>query len=127
MNKILKAALGSLFAILVFSLTAFGQKGETNEKRIKFARGKTSVTLKGFITDRNKTDLYLVKARAGQTLTVVFSSPRKDIDVCVLSPGNLDSCGRRKYLVKLTADGDYEILVDGHREKIPYTLTVSVK
>ena len=127
MNKILKAFIGGSFAILIFSLAAFGQKGETLEKRLKFARGKSSVTVKGSITDRLTTNLYLVKARAGQTLTVTFNSPRKDVDVCVHFPDNRDFCGQRKYSFKLETDGDYEILVDGHRENIRYSLTVSVK
>jgi hypothetical protein len=127
MNKILKTLIGASFAILIFSFAAFGQKGDTVEKRIKFARGKSSVTIKGNITDRLTTHLYLVNARAGQTLTVTFNSPRKDIDVCVLFPDNRDFCGQRKYSFKLETDGDYEILVDGHRENIRYSLTVSVK
>jgi hypothetical protein len=118
----------SLFAMLVFSTAAFGQKGDTIEKSVKFARGKSSVTLKGFIADRMTTNLYHVRARAGQTLTIVFNSARKDADVCLLIPnGGQDLCGQRKYSVKLTTDGDYQILVDSYRENLAYTLTVSVK
>lgn len=128
MNKIMKTFIFSLFAMLVFSAAAFGQKGETVEKRVKFAAGKSSVTMKGYIADRMTTNLYMVRARAGQTLTVVFSSARKDADVCLLFPnGSQDLCGRRKYSVKLTGDGDYQILVDSKRENLAYTLTVSVK
>jgi hypothetical protein len=127
MNKILKALIGGSFAILIFSFAAFGQKGETLEKRIKFARGKTSATVKGIINDRLTTHSYLVNTLAGQTITIVFNSPRKDIDVCIFLPDKRDFCGQRKYSFKLERDGDYEILVDGHRENIRYSLTVSVK
>jgi hypothetical protein len=127
MNKIIKSLVFCVFAMLVFSFAAFGQKGDIKEKRIKFARGRSSVTVKGYIADRLTTDLYLVRARAGQTLTVVFNSPRKDIDVCLHFPDNRDYCGKRKYSFKIETDGDFEILVDGHRENISYTLTVSVK
>jgi len=128
MNKIMKTFIFSLFAMLVFSTAVFGQKGDTVEKRVKFARGKSSVTMRGFIADRMTTNLYIVKARAGQTLTVIFNSARKDADVCILFPsGGQDLCGRRKYSVKLTVDGNYQILVDSYRENLAYTLTVSVK
>ena len=127
MKKILKTIIFCAFAALVFSIPAFGQKGDVNEKQIKFARGKSSATVKGIIRDRMTTDLYRVRARAGQVLTVVFSSPRKDVDVCVFSPNKEDSCGKRNYTFKLEADGEYEILIDGHRENIRYTLTVSIK
>ena len=128
MNKIMKTLIFSLFALLIFSAAAFGQKGESVEKRVKFARGKSSVTMKGLIADRMTTNLYIVKARAGQTLTVVFNSARKDADVCILFPnGSQDLCGRQKYSVKLNDDGDYQILVDSKRENLAYTLTVSVK
>lgn len=128
MNKTMKTFIFSLFAMLIFSVSVFGQKGESVEKRVKFAAGKSSVTMKGFIADRMTTNLYIVKARAGQTLTVVFNSARKDADVCILFPnGGQDLCGRRKYSVKLNNDGDYEILVDSYRENLAYTLTISVK
>ena len=127
MNKILKTFIFTFSALLFLSAAAFAQKGETVEKRIKFARGKSSATVKGFIADRLTSNLYFVSARRGQTLTVIFNSPRKDVDVCLLFPDKRDYCGRRKYSFKLETDGDYEILVDGKRENIPYTLTVSVK
>ena len=115
------------FAALVFSVPAFGQKGDVNTKQIKFARGKTSATVKGFIRDRMTSDLYRVRARAGQVLTVAFTSARKDVDVCLLTPDGQDLCGKRKYVVTLAADGEVEILIDGHRENIRYSLTVSVR
>jgi len=126
MNKTIKIFIISLFALVIFSAAVFGQKGETVEKRIKFARGKTSATVKGIISDRLTTHLYSLSARAGQTLTIVFNSPRRDIDVCLHFPNGQDFCGRRKYSFKLETNGVYEILVDGHRENIPYTLKVSV-
>lgn len=127
MKKILQAMFGIAFAALLFAAPAFGQKGEVNEKQIKFARGKSSATVKGVINDRMTSDLYRVRARAGQTLTVVFNSTRRDVDVCLLTPNGQDMCDKRKYSLTLDADGDYEILIDGHRENIRYTLTVSVK
>jgi hypothetical protein len=127
MKKIAQILMHAFFAVLVFSGAAIAQKGSTNEKRIRFAARKTSATVRGLISDRNATDLYFVRLRAGQTVTVVFSSARKDVDVCVLAPENRDYCGQRRYSFKSQSNGDYQILVDGHRENIRYTLTVSVK
>jgi hypothetical protein len=102
-----------LLAFLVFgfsgSVGVFGQKGTNVEKRIGFARGKSSRTVKGFIADRLTTHEYKIGARAGQILTVNFVSPRKDVDVCIAYPNGGEpenSCGRRSFFVRLPDDGD---------------------
>jgi hypothetical protein len=127
MIKLLKTFIFASFLTTLCAVAAFGQKGETVEKRVKFPKGKSSVTIKGFIADRMTSNIYIVRARAGQTLSVVFNSPRRDVDVCVLFPNSEDFCGRRKYSLRLTADGDYEILVDSRREILGFTITVSVR
>jgi hypothetical protein len=112
------------------SLDAFGQKGTNVEKRVRFARGKHSATVKGFIADRMTTHEYKIGARAGQTLTLTFTSPRKDVDVCIVYPNGGEpenSCARRAFSVMLPDDGDYSIIIDSKRENTSYTLTVSVK
>lgn len=127
MKNIIQTIIIGAFAALVFAVPAFAQKGDVNTKQIKFARGKNSATVTGVIRDRMTSDLYRVRGRAGQVLTVVFTSTRRDVDVCVMTPDGQDTCGKRKYTFKLAADGEVEILIDGHRENIRYSLTVSVK
>jgi hypothetical protein len=126
-----KYFLAGTLALLVFgSSDVFGQKGTNVEKRISFARGKSSRTVKGFISDRLTTHEYKIGARAGQTLTIRFVSPRKDVDVCIAYPNGGEpenSCGRRVFSVRLPDDGDYSIIIDSKRENAAYTLTVSVK
>jgi hypothetical protein len=123
-----------LLAFFVFGFfaatDAFAQKGTNVEKRVRFARGKHSATMKGTIADRLTTHEYKVGARAGQTMTVMFVSARKDVDVCIAYPNGgepEDSCGRRSFSVTLPDDGDYSIIIDSKRENTSYTLTVTVK
>jgi hypothetical protein len=131
---------GRYFSIGLLAFFAFGfaasidafaqQKGTNVEKRVRFARGKSSATMKGFIADRMTTHEYKIGARAGQTLTVAFVSPRKDVDVCIVYPSGGEpenSCGRRSFSVRLPDDGDYSIIIDSKRENTSYTLTVSVR
>lgn len=131
MKKFGKYFFIGLLAFLVFGSTdVSAQKGTNVEKRISFARGKHSRTVKGFIADRLTTHEYKIGARAGQTLTVTFVSPRKDVDVCVAYPNGGEpenSCGRRSFSVQLPDSGDYSIIIDSKRENTSYTLTVTVK
>ena len=124
------ARLLTLSVLVSISLTlALAQgKGENVERRIKFPRGHSSVTVRGFIADRLTTHEYKVRARAGQTLSVRFSSPRRDVDMCVSYPSGSapgDGCGR-KFTAVLPADGDYSIIVDSKRENTPYSITVMI-
>lgn len=130
-GKYFLAGLAAFFAFGFFgSPGAFAQKGTNVEKRVRFARGKSSATMKGTIADRLTTHEYKIGARAGQTLTVKFTSPRRDVDVCIVYPGGgapENSCGRRAFSVTLPGDGDYSIIIDSKRENTSYTLTVTVK
>jgi hypothetical protein len=127
-----KIILG-LFTIVLFAATAtvsFAQKGKDVERTIKFATGKYSATVKDSIADRNTTHSWIVGAKAGQTLTVVFTSPRKDVDFCISYPnGGMDddSCSKRKWTIAPTEDGNYTFSIDSKRENTPYTLTVTIK
>lgn len=130
MRKIYGFLLFALFAVLIFSASVSAQKGTNVEKTIVFARGKSSATVRGFIADRLTTHEYKIDAREGQTMTVLFSSPRKDVDVCVTTPlpgTPSDVCGKRRYVKTLPIDGVYLITIDSKRENTSYTLTVSIK
>ena len=86
----------ALFAVL--ATTSFAQKGNDVERKIKFAKGKSSATVKDSIADRNTTHSWIVGAKAGQTMTVVFTSTRKDVDFCISYPNggaDDDSCSKR--------------------------------
>ena len=111
-------------------VTSFAQKGNNVERKIKFAKGKYSATVKDSIADRNTTHSWVVGAKAGQTLTAVFTSTRKDVDFCVSYPnGGMDddSCSKRKWTIEPTEEGNYTFSIDSKRENTPYTLTVTIK
>jgi hypothetical protein len=109
---------------------ALAQKGTNVERRITFPRGQSSTNIRGFIADRMTTHEYKIKAKAGQTLSAQFSSPRTDVDMCVSYPPGSDGpenpCGRT-FTGTLPVDGDYSIIVDSKREKTSYSIAVSVR
>jgi hypothetical protein len=133
----MKRTFIGLFAIAILlsfsTITSYaqtGMKGNDVQRKIKFTKGKSTATVKDSIADRNTTHTWIVGAKAGQTMTVVFSSPRKDVDFCIGFPnGGMpeDSCSKRKWTIELPEDGNYELTIDSKRENTPYTLTVTIK
>jgi hypothetical protein len=124
----------SILIILFATISAFGQKGEVVEKEVRFARGKSSAVVKGIIEDRLDSHIFHVRAKAGQTMNVQMISPRplRDANLCVNYPltetGNNEGvCGKRQYAINLPRNGDYEIYIEAIRDKIPYTITISLK
>ncbi len=127
-----KRVFGFCLLLALSSLTltpSLAQKGTNVERRISFARGRSSATVKGYIADRMTTHEYLLGASAGQTLTVRLSSARKDVSICVTYPSGqmpANSCGR-SFSGTLPADGDYSIIVDSKREDTAYSIFVSIR
>jgi hypothetical protein len=108
---------------------ALAQKGTNVQRRVNFARGRSSATVKGHIADRLTTHEYLLGASAGQTLTVRLSSARKDVNICVVYPSGeppTHACGR-SFSDSLPVDGDYSIIVDSKRENASYSIFVSIR
>lgn len=133
MKRTLISLLAIAFLIGFSAANSFaqtGNKGEDIEREIKFAKGKSSATVKDFIKSRMTTHSWIVGAKAGQTMTVVFSSPREDVDFCIGFPNGgepEDSCDKRKWTIQLPDDGNYTFIIDSKRENTPYTLTVTIK
>ena len=125
---------GTVLVILFGAASALGQKGQVVEKNVEFARGQSSATVKGFVESRLDSHSFHVRARAGQTLVtqMISSRPLRDAYLCVNYPlteagKNEGVCNKRKYRIKLPRDGDYEIYIEAIRDRIPYTITISVK
>jgi len=125
---------GTILVILLGAASALGQKGKVVEKNVEFARGQSSATVKGFVESRLDSHSFHVRARAGQTLVtqMISSRPLRDAYLCVNYPlteagKNEGVCNKRKYRIKLPRDGDYEIYIEAIRDRIPYTITISVK
>ncbi len=133
--KIMKKVI--LLVNLLFLLgisNVFSQKGEVVEKQVKFAKGATSTTVKGLVNDRLDSHIFHIQAEAGQILLVkmISSRPLRDANLCVNYPlnnagHNEGICGKRLYKIKLPRSGDYEIYIEAIRDRIPYSLQISIK
>jgi hypothetical protein len=135
MNKLTLGLLRrAILMILFIAISAFGQKGQVIEKDVRFAHGKSSAVIKGIVEDRLDSHIFHLRAKAGQTMKVQMISPRplRDAHLCINYPLtetgiNEGVCEKRRYTIKLPRDGNYEIYIEAIRDKIPYTITISVK
>ena len=125
---------GTILLILLGAASAVGQKGQVVEKNVEFARGRSSATVKGVVETRLDSHIFHVRATAGQTMSVqmISSRPIRDAYLCVNYPltekgENEGVCKKRSYKIKLPRDGDYEIYIEAIRNRIPYTITITVK
>lgn len=132
----------ALAAFAVLALAGSVQAGEVpaapRKERVVFAKGVSSATIKGTLKGGADVD-YLLRAAAGQTLTVKLQGTNPQNDFNVLPPGSTDVAmfvsnitGARSWSGVLPADGDYAIRVYLMRpaarrnESSNYTLTVAV-
>jgi hypothetical protein len=136
MKKVfLSVALVSMFLpLFAFSSTAAEQTNRT--ERVQLKKGATSVVIKGQVKGSGDVD-YLVRAGAGQTITVSLKVSNRSNYFNVLPPGSKDVAmyaGQtgKDFKGVLPTDGDYTIRVyliraaARRNESSKYTLTVSV-
>jgi hypothetical protein len=128
-------ALVSMLLLCVVVTLRAAEAGIRTE-RVKFATGATSAVIKGQVKGSGDVD-YLVRAGAGQTITVSLKVSNRMNYFNVLPPGSKDVAmyaGQTGEDFKgvLPADGDYTIRVyliraaARRNESSRYTLTVSV-
>jgi len=109
---------------------------DIHTERVKFAKGATSAVIKGQVKGYSDVD-YLVRAGAGQTLTVTLKKTNSSNYFNVLPPGSKDVAiyvGQTGEDFKgiLPTDGDYTVRVyliraaARRNESSKYTLTVGV-
>ena len=123
------SAIVSIF-VLIVTVTALAQHGTSIVTRIKFARGRTTAVEKGSV-HRGMSHDYLLKAGAGQTMTVHLAT---SAGVCfdLYSPAMRDQLANcaRDWEGALPASGDYRfnVLPDTTTERnVSYTLEVTVR
>lgn len=104
---------------------------------VVFPRGKTSTTLTGSLKGDLTRD-YVVRASAGQTMTVTLSSPNKSAYFNVLPPGSADeaifigSTSGDRFTRRLPSSGAYTVRVYLMRnaarqgQTAPFTLNLAV-
>ncbi len=115
---------------------ALGADPGIRTERVQFAKGATSAVIKGRLKGTSNVD-YLVRAGAGQTITVSLKRSKLSNYFNVLPPGSKDVAmyaGQtgEDFTGMLPSDGDYRIRVYLGRaaarrnESSNYTLTISV-
>ena len=101
-------------------------------KRINFKRGKHSATVSGSVV-RGDRDTYIVRAKAGQLMSVTINSRENNAVFQVKGPDGeyLQDAGEGDDAAEVTnvlpQDGDYKIVVGGTRGNATYRVTVSIK
>ena len=101
-----------------------------SQQRIRFARGTHSETVRGRVS-RDTAMLYIVGAKAGQSMTVTMDGDAKtrfDLSGPKDTSGQAIASGETEWSGTLPDDGDYKLFVftEGNATA-PFTLTVSVK
>ncbi len=104
------------FVLLAVPMSTFGQKAV----RVKFAKGATKAVANGSLTGyESKAVVFVIRVKAGQTLTVEQLLPRnstKYITLGITNPSGEDvtdaeaNCNNNK-TIENTAAGDYRIEV----------------
>ncbi|MCA1565076.1 MAG: hypothetical protein LC803_05475 [Acidobacteria bacterium] len=124
------AAFLGLLLLLLATCAFAAQEGLT--KRVRFARGRTTATLKNSVV-RGTRDRYIVGARAGQQMTVSITSVERNAVFIIHPPSNDTPEGAEEmpestdWSGKLPESGDYVIEVGGTRGNATYTLKVTVR
>jgi len=130
MRKInLAVSMFLLISVLAFSTLA---KADGITRRITFAKGKSSAVLANSVI-RGDEDTYLVRAKAGQKMSVKVSSVERNAVFFIEKPdgGYLENAGegddQTVWKGTLPEKGDYKIIVAGTRGNATYKLSVTIK
>jgi hypothetical protein len=108
--------LAVLMVIGMMDSLAFSQT-----KKIRFARGKTSATIKGKTNQAGQD--YVFTAKRGQRVIIRVTSPQ---DTMLLSVGGTNVGSELNF--NMTSDSDYEFTVYNYDQATAnYTLYVSIK
>lgn len=126
-----KAGLAAIITLFTLGTFAIGPVDGVT-KRVRFARGKSSVTLSNSVI-RGDRDTYIIGARAGQRMTVRVTAVENNAAFEIERPNgdHLEGAGERDdatvNTVRLPESGDYRIVVGGTRGNASYKLTISIR
>ena len=133
MTKMLRYTFIGLSVLASLAPVAVGAgeaRGTFSEQRVHFARGAHGATLRGQVS-RDEAILYIVGAKAGQSMTVKLDGDAKtsfDLSGPKDSSGQAMASGETEWAGKLPDDGDYKIFVfTEDRVKAPFTLEITVE
>jgi hypothetical protein len=92
------------------------------QTRVRFARGRSSASFSGTIRPGTGIRSYVLRARAGQTLTATLSSGNGK---CDFTQGDYEDT---QYSQQIEEDGDVTFSIDNHGNRTTsFTLTISVR
>lgn len=122
--------LAATLMLLACVVGASAQKGRSIVRRVNFPRGRTTALLNGTVK-RGLSHDYLLRARAGQTMTVHLTTEAEGMSVTILRPGGETWIDDTKdWSGELPATGTYRInvLPDTTTERpTRYTLEVTIR
>lgn len=116
----------SIAILLALPPAAWAQTGRT--QRVKFPRGRNSVTLKGAAV-RGTQDRYMLRAGRGQTMTLRITSTEDNAVFDVIPPTSDNPLVSEvtEWTGELPATGDYTIVVGPTRGNATYSLRVTIR
>jgi hypothetical protein len=130
MLKYMFIGLTVLACLAPVAVAAGEARGTFSEQRVHFARGAHGSTLRGQVS-RDEAILYIVGAKAGQSMTVKLDSDAKtsfDLSGPKDSSGQAMASSETEWAGKLPDDGDYKIFVfTEDRVNAPFTLKITVE
>ena len=124
------AAGGNLIAVPAQRFPASYPK---HIQRVRFQRGKTTTVIRGVARTPGIYE-WILRAKAGQHLTVHLTSSNKGVELSIFGPNDENSdypLGVYDWEGELNTSGDYQIVLINNREGGPrnptYTLEVTVR
>ena len=118
-----------VIALLLMSIN-FSTAQSNRTRRIRFERGRTTKVIEDAVV-RGTRDRYLLRAGAGQTLTVHITSLEDNAVFDIYRPGGRRILGGAQettdWTGELPVSGDYVISVGGTRGNATYTLEVTIR
>lgn len=128
-----RTAVFLLTTLLAFTTVALAVSTGTIVRQVKFARGKTSTILRGVIKKHQEV-VFVLKAKAGQTLTanVDASTPNNDVVFSISGPNGSVMDAEVEITTtwrgQLPTDGEYRITMGMIESKSSrYAMMVSVE
>jgi hypothetical protein len=110
--------LKPIAAVLFIAILFTASVPASRDIRIRFAKGKTSATVKGNITGGGRV-CYFARARSGQLLTAAVNSRSDQVRIF--------ESGESRYSYRIEASGGQSVCVDNLGPATNYTLTVSIR
>ncbi|MBD0370747.1 MAG: hypothetical protein ICV60_07940 [Pyrinomonadaceae bacterium] len=123
-----KAIIVSFITVTLLTIVPAGVAQIGKTRRVRFPKGRTSVTLKGAAV-RGTQDRYMLRAGSGQTMTLHITSTEDNAVFDVIPPTSDRPLATEvtDWTGKLPATGDYTIVVGPTRGNATYTLEVTVR